>query len=625
MHTQEELAAMCRREGGWIITPEGEQLPDHIDGKYAREVMAYATGVACGEIVAGIDRMLGCIRFLRFLARKDLTVSAKEADFVIGLIESTFRHRQGEALDGHPLRGEPLKLEPWQKFIVYGILIFYLKGTTERIVKEAFIFVPRKNGKTILVAALAWALTILSRKSGAKCYVVGAALKQALETFSDWQYVLENSLYDGRKEAERDGWRILANSVEHSISNEDILGGSIALHALPGNPEKQDSFNAPYIIADEVHAYKSPVQYNVLKEAGKAYTNKLAAIITTAGDSGTGFCAQRVEYCRKVLRGTVKDDGYFIFMCSADKDEAGNVDFTDAIQHQKANPNYGVTIRPDDIMAEAVQAQNDPQQRKNFLAKSLNVFTSAMTAYFNIDEFRRSDEAAGATLGIDPGWSTDEKLRHLARLGIEWYGGADLSKLHDLTAAVLHGQHKGIDIVIPHCWFPIVAATEKADKDQIPLFGWRDEGWLDMCNAPTNDHMAVVRWFQAMKARGFKIKQVGHDRKFCREYFVGMKQAGFRIVDQPQYFYKKSEGFRHIEKQAKNKCLYYLDAEPYEYCVSNVRAIEKTDDMVQYEKIQPAHRIDVFDADVFACIRMLEDMERGKRASSWWGEGDGDK
>ncbi len=625
MHTQEELAAMCRREGGWIITPEGEQLPDHIEGKYAREVMAYATGVACGEIVAGIDRMLGCIRFLRFLTREDLTVSAKEADFVIGLIESTFRHRQGEALDGHPLRGEPLKLEPWQKFIIYGILIFYLKGTTERIVKEAFIFVPRKNGKTILVAALAWALTILSRKSGAKCYVVGAALKQALETFSDWQYVLENSLYDGRKEAERDGWRILANSVEHSISNEDILGGSIALHALPGNPEKQDSFNAPYIIADEVHAYKSPVQYNVLKEAGKAYTNKLAAIITTAGDSGTGFCAQRVEYCRKVLRATVKDDGYFIFMCSADKDEAGNVEFTDAIQHQKANPNYGVTIRPDDIMAEAVQAQNDPQQRKNFLAKSLNVFTSAMTAYFNIDEFRRSDEAAGAALGIDPGWSTDEKLRHLARLGIEWYGGADLSKLHDLTAAVLHGQYKGIDIVIPHCWFPIVAATEKADKDQIPLFGWRDEGWLDMCNAPTNDHMAVVRWFQAMKARGFKIKQVGHDRKFCREYFVGMKQAGFRIVDQPQYFYKKSEGFRHIEKQAKNKCLYYLDAEPYEYCVSNVRAIEKTDDMVQYEKIQPAHRIDVFDADVFACIRMLEDMERGKRASSWWGEGDGDK
>ena len=407
--------------------------------------------------------------------------------------------------------------------------------------------------------------------------------------------------------------------MEHSISHENLDGGSLHLEALAGNPDAQDSFNANIIIADEMHAYKSPKQYNILKEATKAYTNKLVIGITTAGDDTTSFCYKRLQYCKDVLDGIVKDDAYFIFICMADEDENGNVDYTNPIQHEKANPSFGVTIRPADILNESIQAQNDPQHRKDFLAKELNIYTSAMKAYFNLSEFQISNEKCEERLGLTER-SLEDKLTAVLKLPVNWFGGADLSKLHDLTAAALYGTYQDMDIIIPHCWFPIVAAAAKADEDNIPLFDWQDKGWLTMSNNPTVNHAEVVKWFKTMKAKGFRIRQIGHDRKFCREYFIGMKQAGFTVVDQPQYYWRKSEGFRRIEQKAKDGKLYYFGADPFEYCLSNVRAIEKTDDQVQYEKVEETHRIDVFDAAVFACCRMLENLEKAEKAKGWLNE-----
>ena len=132
-----------------------------LKGKYSKAVLDYAAGVVDGSIIAGEDRVLGCKRFLDMVDDPRYEKRTRDADFVIGIIESAFRHKQGERLDGTPLRGTPFKLEPWQKFIIYGMLIFFYPGTQERVIQEAFIFVPRKNGKTILVSALAWALAIL--------------------------------------------------------------------------------------------------------------------------------------------------------------------------------------------------------------------------------------------------------------------------------------------------------------------------------------------------------------------------------------------------------------------------------------------------------------------------------
>lgn len=561
--------------------------------------MEYAKSIVKGRKLANKEQIQGCERFLRDLENPDYEFRPKDAEFVIGIIEKTFVHAQGEMLDGTPLRGKPFLLEPFHKYQVYNLLGFFHKGTDIRRFKEAFIYIPRKNIKTSFAAALAWALGLLNRRSGSKVYIVAAALKQALESFNFINFNLGQM-------GEKENFRVIDNNQEHSISG-DFGDGSLFIQALAANPDKQDSLNCNIGIADEMHAYKTPKQYNIIKEAMKAYTNKLMIGITTAGDNMSSFCYQRLQYCKKILDGTVVDEQYFVFIAKADEDEKGNVDYTNPVEHEKANPAYGVSIRPQDMLSDALQAQNDPQQRKDFLAKSLNIYTSAIKAYFNIDEFKASDK--------NYKWTIEE----LAKLPITWYGGADLSKMHDLTAGALYGNYQGVDITITHAWFPIVAATAKAEEDGIPLFGWKDDGWLTMCNTATVNHSDIVNWFIKMKKMGFKIKKVGFDRKFSREFFLAMKQAGFKVIDQPQYFYKKSEGFRRIEKKAKDGHFYYLHSQAFEYCTQNVAAIEKTDDMIQYEKVMETQRIDIFDATVFASIQMLEDMTKSADVSAWLG------
>ena len=565
-------------------------------------VLDYANKIISGDKIACKELKQACKRFIDDLERKEFDFKTDDADFVINIIEKTFVHIQGERIDGEALRGQPFLLEPFHKFIVYNLLGFFKSNTKERRFKEAFIFIPRKNIKTSFAGALAFALGILNRRSGSKIYIVGAALKQALESFN---FIKNNIMFM----EEQEEFRILDNNGEHSIQRV-FDDGSLFIQALASSVDKQDSFNCNIAIADEIHAYKVAKQYNIIKEAMKAYTNKLMIGITTAGDDPNSFCYEKLMYCKSVLDNVIKDDSYFIFICKADEGENGEVDYTNPLIHEMANPAYNISIRPNDILTDSLQAQNSPVNRKDFLAKSLNIYTAPLKSYFNIDEFRTSNK--------NYSWTLEE----LAKLNLNWYGGVDLSKMHDLTASALYTTYNfngvDIDICITHAFFPITEAIKKADEDKIPLYQWKEEGNLTLCNGKVTDPLDVVKWFLKMKEKGFKIKEIAHDRKFCAEYYILAKKAGFKIVDQPQYFHLKSQGFRRIERKVKEGNFYYLNSTAYEYCVQNVYAIEKTDDMIQYEKMKEKTRIDLFDASVFACVRRIEaEFNRKDKLNSW--------
>ena len=564
------------------------------------------TKIACKEMKETVDRYLDDVASGKWDFRPE------EAEKAIYFIEQTFVHKKGEDLDGYPLAGKPLLLLPWQKFIIYNLLGFYHPGKNLRRFHEAFILLARKNGKTSFAAALAYAMAWLDHRSGATCYCIGASQRQSKQAFD---FITNTLKYrddiKGTKDKNTFKCKVIDNNQEHSIQRDFPDGGSLFFEALAANPDKQDSLNASIIVADELHAYKTPKQYNVLREATKAFRNKMVLGITTAGDDMNSFCYRRIDYCKKVLQGTMEDEQLFIFMCKADEQKGGWVDFTNPVEHEKANPSYNVTVSAEDLMSDAMQAQNDPQQRKDFFAKSLNIYTASVKAYFDIEEFRQSDT------------KYDWTLEELSRLPVKWYGGADLSRTYDLTAACLYGRYidtggNNVDICISHAFIPVAQAVRKADEDSIPVFGWRDDGTLTMCNSPTVHYEDVVAWFIQMRDMGFNIKRVGFDKKFGREFYLSMKKAKFKIVYTAQYFTVKSQGFRRIEQMVKEGQYYYLHNAAYEYCVSNVHGIEDTDDMIRFEKVTPTSRIDMFDASVFACYEMLEDVSKTQNANRWF-------
>lgn len=575
---------------------------------------------SCLDVRAACRRYLADRKDPRWEFRTDLP------EFVISVIETLFCHQQGEDLSGRPLRGKPLKLEPFQLFIAYNICGFFLPGTIIRRYQEALLMLARKNGKTPFATALIWALGLWYSPSFSKIKTVAGSLQQNMEGFGFLSYNLHRLGLTAAEDPEH-GLRVLDSSLGHSFSGP-IWDGQISFQALAYKPEIFDAFNANLIHLDELELYRDAIPYGRLKDATKGYGNKLILATTTAGDNGLGFCAQRLDYCSKIVRGEITGadaDRIFAFIARADPDEeTGEVDYLSETSWWQANPNWGVTIRPGDMEAAALQAKNDPQMRKEFLTRSLNVFVNSFKAWFDLGEFIRSDRRYD--------WTQAE----LVKMVKSWYGGADLSKLHDLTAACIVGEipakkaacptwtpPEDVLVIVPHAWFPITSAAEKADKDQIPLFGWKDDGWLDMPNEPSMDPTEPVKQFLKWRRTGFNIRKVGHDRKFARKYYTAMKQQGFTVVDQPQLYLQKSEGFRYIEHKAKIGCLYYCHAEPFEYCVSNVRAQEKVDDAVQYDKLDSNLRIDVFDASVFATVRLLIDTDRVAAAEAWFPEKEG--
>ena len=590
-----------------------------INSPHFQTALDFANDLIEGRKIANVEQVQACQRFIDDLERDDLDFKSNQFDFAIDLIEGTIYPEKGENVDGSSARLNPIKLTRWEIFVTVNLFGFFLKNSNIRRYQEVLLFLPRKSGKTTFVASLTWAKSLIDADSGATTYIVANSLSQAKVSFNFIQHNLNLSHNKDKFKP-----RMRANNQEHSI-NVDLGKGHIEIRAIGADEKYLDGLIANTIIADEVHAFKRPKRYTLMKDAMKSYSgSRMLLAVSTAGDNIGCFLDERVELLKKVLNKTIKDeskyDRYFIYLCTAGRDNKGNflnpltgeiTDIDDPELIEAVNPSAGETVSLDLLVNDAkIALDSDEGTRNEFKNKTLNVFTTSSETFFDIDEFKYSDSLYD--------WSIDDLLK----LNLNWYGYADLSVLHDLSASGLYANYKyktkdshgnkitkDVDIVISQAFFPLPLAIAKAQESNMPLQEWEQEGWATLSQTDVVQPSDITGWFVMMKKMGFKIKQVNFDKKSAMEFAITMRAEKFKLKDASQLPSIKTVGIRRIENKVKNGEFYYLHNRSYEYCVSNVRAEELYNGWLRMRKISKNMKIDLFDASTFGAVAMLEDME----------------
>ena len=590
-----------------------------INSPHFQTALQFANDLIEGRKIANVEQVQACQRFLDDLERDDLDFKSNQFDFAIDLIQGTIYPEKGENVDGSSARLNPIKLTRWEIFVTVNLFGFFLKNSNIRRYQEVLLFLPRKSGKTTFVASLTWAKSLIDADSGATTYIVANSLSQAKVSFNFIQHNLNLS-----HNKEKFKPRLRANNQEHSI-NVDLGKGHIEIRAIGADEKYLDGLIANTIIADEVHAFKRPKRYTLMKDAMKSYSgSRMLLAVSIAGDNIGCFLDERVELLKKVLNKTIKDESnynrYFIYLCTAPRDNKGNflnpitneiTDIDDAELIEAVNPSAGETVSLDLLVNDAkIALDSDEGTRNEFKNKTLNVFTTSSETFFDIDEFKYSDSLYD--------WSIDDLLK----LNLTWYGYADLSVLHDLSASGLYANYKyktkdengnkitkDVDIVISQAYFPLSLAIAKAQESNMPLQEWEQEGWATLSQTDVVQPSDITGWFVAMKGLGFKIKQVNFDKKSAMEFAITMRAEKFKLKDASQLPSIKTIGIRRIENKVKNAEFYYLHNRSYEYCVSNVKAEELYNGWLRMRKISKNMKIDLFDASTFGAVAMLEDME----------------
>ena len=459
-------------------------------------IYEYYQKILDGSVIVGKWIRLWYAYIIDGLEKKKFFFDLKAANHVISFVETYCRHHEGE------LAPNTIKLELWQK--AFLSVVFGIKDAEgNRQFREVVLIIGRKNGKTLLAAAIAAYCAYKDGEYGGRIYFTAPKLQQASLCYDAFYQMI-------RKEPSLDK-RAKKRRTDIYIENSNTSAAPLAFSV-----KKSDGLNISCCVADEIASWQGDAGlkfYEVLKSSFGARRQPLLLSITTAGYIDGGVFDELIKRSTRVIQGDAKETRLAPFLYMIDDVEKWN----DISELAKANPNLGVSISVDYLLEEIRIAEGSLSKKAETLTKYANIKQNSSLAWLPAQIV---EAASGDALDI-------EDFRNSYCVG-----GIDLSQTRDLTAAVVVIERGGELYVFARFWLPSEKIAEAEQRDGVPYSIYVQRGLLFPSGDNFVDYNDCYNWFcQLVEQYQIYPLQVGYDRYSADYLTQQMRQYGFHLDD----------------------------------------------------------------------------------------------
>lgn len=539
---------------------------------YTQRALDYVAGVLDGSIVACKWIRLACERFRRDLDRSAADDPAFPYEFDIDKAErlcrfvSKFPHVKGRWAAKRDL----FDPRPWQCFYYASIGGWVHKETGLRRFRKARLYVPRKNGKSLMAAPLALYMLAADNEPGAEVFSGATNEKQAWEVFGPAKQMATLT----PAFIEHFGVQINAKSI--------VIPGSLAkFEPIIGKPG--DGSSPHCSITDEYHEHADDTQLATMETGMGARTQPLSLVVSTAGDNISGPCRDDWLECQRMLEQVIEDDTLFALIYTIDQDDEW--DSEEALR--KANPNFGISVSAEFLLGQLREAVNNARKQGHFKIKHLNVWVQARDAFINMQQWRAVSDPS-------------KKWEDYA--GRECFVGMDLASKIDLTALeFLFDEPDGSCTRFGRYYLPraTVDAPENAHYR-----AWEANGWLTVTEGNLTDYAQILDDLKQIACE-VEVKEIAFDPHNATMLVTALEDEGFVTVEFGPTVLNFSEPMKQIEALIRDGKLHHNGDPVMEWAMSNVTAKVDRKDNVFPNKERPENKIDPFVALCMAMGRRL--------------------